>query len=193
VVALSPMSAPEFAANDADRCYYCKRFLFSSLLEFARAEGYAHVLEGGNVDDLRDHRPGMRAVNELGVRAPLRELGIGKAAIREMARAWGLPNWDAPSAACLASRIPYGQTITIEKLRRVESAEDFLRTTFALRVLRVRHDGPTARIETAPEDIARLAAPDARHAIVLRLRDLGFLYVSLDLTGYRTGSLNEAL
>jgi uncharacterized protein len=193
LVEASPLGMPAFDDNSPERCYHCKRFLFTQLLELARREGFACVVDGANADDLGDHRPGMRATGELGVASPFKELDVTKAQIREMAHAWGLRNWDEPSAACLASRIPYGQPITLEKLRRVDQAESFLRRAFGLRCLRVRHDGLTARIEAAPEAIARLAEPEARALIVERLREIGFRYVSLDLTGYRTGSLNEVL
>lgn len=193
VIEASPMELSEFVENSSERCYYCKRFLFSRLIQIAKDEGWAVVLEGANADDVGDHRPGMRAVEELGARAPLKDLGIAKAQIREIAHAYGLGNWDEPSAACLASRVPYGQIITEEKLARIDGAERFLRQTFHLRQVRARHDGLTARIEVPPEDISRLAEAPAREAIVAHLRELGFQYVTLDLLGYRMGSLNEVL
>ncbi|MCX7047383.1 MAG: TIGR00268 family protein, partial [Candidatus Sumerlaeota bacterium] len=164
--------------------------IFSQIIEYARSKGFKHVLEGTHRDDLKDHRPGLRALAELGVLSPFKELGFTKAQIRELARAYGLPNSDDPSAACLASRIPYGQPITREKLARVDAGEQFLRTELGVRQTRVRHDGLTARIEVEPGDIARLAALEARQAITAYFKELGFVYVALDLEGYRTGSLN---
>ena len=163
------------------------------MLQFSAERGIAHLCDGTNADDIGDYRPGLRALKELRVRSPFKELGIGKTVIRELARAWGLPNWDEPPAACLASRIPYGQTIMTDKLARIDQAEAFLRERLGVRVVRVRHDGATARIETTADDIARLAATPARLEIAARLRELGFQYVALDLDGYRTGSLNEVL
>jgi pyridinium-3,5-biscarboxylic acid mononucleotide sulfurtransferase len=193
VLEASPLTMEDFVNNPPNRCYHCKQFLFVQLIDLARAEGYACVAEGSNVDDIGDHRPGMRAIGELDICSPYMDIGITKSQIREIAHAYGLANWDEPSAACLASRIPYGQTITPEKLARVDAAERFFRETFSIRQVRVRHDGQTARIEVGPQDLARLVEPGAREAIIKRLRELGFLYVSLDLAGYRTGSLNEAL
>lgn len=192
-VEASPMSLEAFVANPTDRCYHCKRFLFTQLMDYAESEGFAHVLEGTNASDVGDHRPGMRATAELGVLTPLKDLGITKTQIREMARDYGLPNWDEPSAACLASRVPYEQTITGEKLAMINAAESYLRTTLGLRQARVRHDGSTARIEVPPEDIPLFVEERAREGVVATFSEIGFRYVCLDLKGYRTGSLNEVL
>ena len=187
------LDVPGFAENPPDRCYHCKKALFGKMLEFARENGLAAVLEGSNLDDDGDYRPGRRAIRELGVRSPLHEAGLTKAEIRALSREMGLQTADKPSFACLASRFPYGERITAEGLDRVGRAEDWLRGAFPdIGQLRVRcHGGTVARIEVAPADISRLAARAAD--IAAALRTFGFTYVSLDLQGYRTGSLNEAL
>ncbi len=184
---------PIFAENPPDRCYHCKKALFGKMLDFARENGFATVLEGSNLDDDGDYRPGRRAIRELGVRSPLHEAGLTKAEIRALSREMGLPTADKPSFACLASRFPYGERITAEGLDCVGRAEDWLRGAFPdIGQLRVRcHGGTVARIEVAPADIPRLAARATD--ITAALRAFGFTYVSLDLQGYRTGSLNEAL
>ena len=187
------LDVPGFAENPPDRCYHCKKALFGKMLEFARENGLAAVLEGSNLDDDGDYRPGRRAIRELGVRSPLHETGLTKAEIRVLSREMGLQTADKPSFACLASRFPYGERITAEGLDRVGRAEDWLRGAFPdIGQLRVRcHGGTVARIEVAPADIPCLAARAAD--IAAALRAIGFTYVSLDLQGYRTGSLNEAL
>jgi uncharacterized protein len=181
------------AANTPDRCYHCKKAVFSALLEEAKRQGVGALIHGANVDDAKDFRPGQKAADELGVRAPLREAGLGKAEIRALARARGLPNWDRPSMACLASRLPYGTPLTTEALRRVERAEEFLRERFGLRQVRVRDHMPVARIECEEADIPRLLEAGPRADVERALRDLGWRYVTLDLRGFRTGSMNEAL
>ena len=187
------LDVPGFAENPPDRCYHCKKALFGKMLDFARENGLAAVLEGSNLDDDGDYRPGRRAIRELGVRSPLHDAGLTKAEIRALSREMGLATADKPSFACLASRFPYGERITAEGLARVGRAEEWLRGAFAgLAQLRVRcHGGTVARIEVAPSDIPRLATRAAD--ISSALRTMGFAYVSLDLQGYRTGSLNETL
>jgi uncharacterized protein len=166
--------------------------LFGRLLAFAHANGLAAVLEGSNIDDDGDYRPGRRAIRELGIRSPLHEAGLSKAEIRALSREMGLPTSDKPSFACLASRFPYGERITAAALERVERAEQWLLDAgLGLRQLRVRSHGDLARIEVPPGDIPRLAARAAE--IAAALKELGFSYVALDLQGYRTGSLNETL
>lgn len=182
----------EFASNPPERCYFCKRELFGKLVEMAQAEGLAVVADGANLDDVGDFRPGSRAAVELGVRSPLREVGLTKEEIRELARELGLPTWDKPSFACLASRFPYGDRITREELAKVRAAEQVLRE-LGLRQFRVRNHGELARLEVEPEEIARLAAPELRARLVAELQRLGYLYVTLDLQGYRTGSMNAPL
>lgn len=181
-----------YTANPSNRCYYCKSDLFSRLTAICRAEGFAAVLDGNNADDVGDWRPGQQAARELGVRSPLMEIGMRKAEVRELSRALGLRTWDKPAFACLASRIPYGAPITREKLSAVEEAENFLRDLGFAQV-RVRHHGELARIEVAPALIDRLLEQSLRACIAARLHELGFLYVTLDLQGYRMGSMNEAL
>ncbi len=183
---------PRFAENPPDRCYHCKKAIFSCLLDFARSHGLAAVLEGSNVDDDRDYRPGARAIRELGVRSPLHEAGLSKSEIRALSRGMGLPTADKPSAACLASRIPYGDRITPELLVRVDRAETLVAERFpGLAQLRVRVHGDLARIEVPSVDIPRLAEhlPSLSDA----LQALGFAGVEIDPRGYRTGSLNETL
>jgi uncharacterized protein len=187
------LSNPCITANPPDRCYHCKFTRFEALLQVARAEGLAHLLHGENADDTGDYRPGHRAAEELGVRAPLHEAGLTKAEVRALSRERGLPTWDKPANACLASRFPYGTPLTTEGLARVEAAEEALRQLWGLRQLRVRDHFPIARLEVPPQEIARLAQPEARTAAVEQLRTLGYRYVTLDLAGYRMGSLNDEL
>ena len=186
------MSVPEFRENPPDRCYYCKKGLFGRILASASENGLACVAEGSNTDDLSDYRPGLRAIKELGVRSPLREAGLSKAEIRQLLAARGLPAASKPSYACLATRIPYGDEVTEEKLRMIGAAEDFL-ISLGFPQMRVRMHGNVARIEVAPARITEIAEPELRAKIAARFRQIGFSYTALDLTGYRTGSLNEVL
>ena len=180
-------------ANPPDRCYHCKFDRFDLLWRVARAEGLAHLVHGENADDAHDYRPGSRAAEELGVRAPLREAGLTKADVRALSRRRGLPTWDRPADACLATRFPYGTRLTTEGLARVEAGEAALRRIWQVRQLRLRDQFPLARLEVPAEDIARLAAPDLRAAAVETLRALGYRIITLDLEGYRMGSLNDEL
>lgn len=182
------LSQVEFSRNDRDRCYWCKRWLLTELKDLARREGLEWVVEGSNLDDLKGYRPGMRARDELGVRSPLCEAGLNKEEVRLLSKELGLPTWDKPSLACLASRIPYGTPITRELLRKVERAEEVL-LSMGLRQVRVRHHGRIARIEVEPAEMERLLR--RRTELVSALRGLGYGYVTLDLEGYRSGSLNE--
>lgn len=182
----------DFAANPPERCYHCKKELFGTLAAIAREEGLPFVLDGANRDDRRDFRPGSRAGRELGVRSPLQEAGLTKAEIREVSRRLGLPTWSKPSMACLASRFPYGTPIEPEGLRQVGAAEDLLRR-LGFGQLRVRHHGTVARIEIAPGEFPKAVKREAARRIVSGLKRLGYRYVTLDLEGYRTGSLNEVL
>jgi uncharacterized protein len=186
------LDIPGFAENPPDRCYYCKRELFGRLLAFARENGLAAVLEGSNIDDDGDYRPGRRAIRELGIFSPLHEVGLTKAEIRALSREMGLPTSDKPSFACLASRFPYGERITAAGLERVERAEQWLRDSgLGLAQLRVRSHGDLARIEVPAGDIARVAA--RADGVAAAFKRFGFAYAALDLQGYRTGSLNETL
>jgi uncharacterized protein len=188
----SELALPHFTDNPPDRCYYCKRELFSRLQELAQQEGLAWVADGAQADDTHDHRPGHRAAQELGVRAPLQEAGLTKDDIRELSRRRGLPTWDAPARACLASRFPYGDRISPDKLRQVAQAEAFLAEA-GFRQYRVRHHGPLARVEVLPEELPRLLEQPLRDRLVAALRELGFTYVTVDLQGFRSGSMNETL
>lgn len=181
-----------FATNDERRCYFCKRRMFSQLNEIARREGLPTVLDGGNIDDLVDYRPGRQALTELGVRSPFIECGIDKAAIRRLAQEFDLPVWDKPSAACLVSRLPYHETITLERLRRIEKVEDFFHD-LGFRAVRARDHGTLLRLEVPPEDIVRLVHPELRANLAQVLKNFGYTYVTVDLQGMRTGSMNETL
>jgi len=183
---------PDYAANPTNRCYHCKTELYDKLLALAAERGYKVVVDGLNADDVADYRPGMVAAREHGVRSPLMEAGLTKAEIRELSQAMGLPTWDKPAAACLASRIPYGQRVTIEKLSQIDQAESFLKS-LGYRQVRVRHHGEIARIELAADEIPRVFTAGHAEPIAARLKSLGFRYVTLDLQGYRSGSLNEGL
>ncbi len=181
-----------FCQNPPQRCYYCKKELFQRLRQIAAGEGIAYLLDGSNLDDCSDYRPGRKAGEEEGVRSPLVEAGLTKEEIRMLSKQMGLPTWDKPAMACLASRFPYGERITANKLQRVERAERLLRE-LGFRQLRVRSHGDVARIEVEVERVQDLTDLALRQRIVKELKGLGFVYVTLDLEGYRTGSLNEAL
>ena len=181
-----------FSQNPTDRCYYCKRELFEKLLEVAKAEKMDAILEGSTVDDEKDHRPGRRAVRELGIRSPLQEAGFAKADVREVSKSLGLPTWEKPSFACLASRFPYGEEITPPALEKVDQAEAFL-LSLGFKQVRVRHYQNLARIEIYPDEIDRLLEAPLRNKVVDRLKEIGYQYVTLDLQGFRSGSMNEVL
>jgi uncharacterized protein len=182
----------EYRKNDGSRCYHCKTELFAEVRRFAAREGIPYVLDGSNADDVGDYRPGLRARDEQGVRSPLLEAGLDKAAVRRYSRALGLPTWDKPAAPCLSSRIPYGSEVTHEKLRQVESAEKGLRG-LGFRVLRVRHHGEVARIEVPAAEIPLFADPALRARVASVIKGAGFLFVAVDLEGFRSGSMNAAL
>lgn len=182
----------EFVANSPQRCYHCKRELFSDLQRIAGEHGLGNVVDGANADDVADYRPGMRAAQELGVRHPLQEAGLTKEEIRALSKEQGLPTWDKPSLACLASRLPYGMPIEERSLAMIEAGEAFIRGLGVAQV-RLRHHGDTARIEVEPKDMSLLLEEGNRTSVVAHLRELGYLYVALDLAGYRTGSMNEGL
>ena len=192
IIDSNEMSNPDFVANPPERCYYCKRELFSELKPIAKAEGLKWIADGTNADDLHDFRPGRKASAEAGIRSPLLEAGLTKLEIRQLSHARGLPTWDRPASPCLASRIPYGTPVTAETLNKIARGEQYLHS-LGIRELRLRHHGDIARIELDPEDMAKIITPEIRQDIVTHLKALGYKYVALDLTGYRIGSLNEVL
>ena len=181
-----------FAQNPKNRCYFCKKALFQNMLTIAKEYQIADVVEGSNVDDLGDYRPGLMAIAELGIKSPLKEVGLTKEEIRILSKKEGLRTWDKPSYACLASRFVYGETITSEKLAMVEMAEQLL-IEMGFVQMRVRVHGTMARIEVLPEDMERFLAPEIREEVCAKLKAYGFSYVTLDLMGYRMGSMNEVL
>ncbi len=188
VIETAEVSDLRYAANTAERCYFCKRELFEKLAPIAAEEASAAVLFGGIADDLLDDRPGARAASEAGARAPLQEVGLTKAEIRELSRRLELPTWDKPAMACLSSRVPHGTPVTPEVLARIERAEAALHA-LGFRACRVRHHGDVARIEVPLEDLGRLAAPGTRDAVAAGVRAAGYKFVAVDLEGYRTGSV----
>jgi len=187
------LDIPEFVQNSAKKCYICKKYRFGLLIEMARAEGFPWVADGGNQDDHQDYRPGLKAVAELGVRSPLSEAGLTKNEIRLLSRKSGLPTWNKPAYACLASRIPYGSSITAAKLKQVDDGESFIRMLGVTGQVRVRHYGDTARIEADPQEIEMLALNPLRDRVVAQFKKIGFHFITLDLGGYTMGSLNKAL
>lgn len=182
----------DYASNPTNRCYFCKSELFSNLGDVARERGIAWIADGNNADDRGDHRPGMVAGHERGVRSPLQEAGLTKVEIRFFSKERGLPIWDKPAAPCLSSRIPYGQRVTVKKLEQIGKAELYLRR-LGLRNVRVRHHETIARIEVPRADMSRFFEDGVADGVVRQLKELGFQYVTLDLQGFRSGSLNEAL
>jgi len=193
VVRTDEVAQPAYARNAPDRCYHCKTELYTRLEGLAAELGVAVIVNGANVDDLGDYRPGMTAAGEHGIRSPLVECGFSKAEVRALAAEWQLSIWDKPASPCLSSRVAYGEEVTPERLARIDAAERELRA-LGLREVRVRfHRGDLARIEVLAEALERLAQPEVRARIVTRFQELGFKYVTLDLVGFRSGSLNEAL
>jgi pyridinium-3,5-biscarboxylic acid mononucleotide sulfurtransferase len=191
IIRTGELERPEYRANPANRCYYCKHELYTHLSRIA-ADRRAVVVDGNNADDRGDYRPGRQAAREFGVRSPLDEVDLRKDEIRELSRRAGLPSWDEPASACLSSRIPYQSEVTDEKLRMIERAEQALRT-LGFRVCRVRHHDDLARIEIGRDEMSRALDAEIGAAMVRELKAIGYKYVSLDLQGYRTGSLNEGL
>jgi uncharacterized protein len=181
-----------FAENPENRCYLCKKVLFEGFLKIAAEHGITYLIEGSNVDDDGDYRPGMQAIKELGVLSPLREAGFTKAEIRKLSREMGLSTWNKPSFACLASRFPYGEAITLEKLKAVETSEQML-FDLGFKQARVRSHGNLARIEVAADEMEMLMSPTIRETIYAKIKNAGFVYAALDLLGYRTGSMNETI
>ena len=182
----------DYAANDPNRCFFCKDELYTYLSAYARDEGYQHIANGTNTDDLGDFRPGLNAAKQYGVRSPMVEAELSKAEIRALSHGMGLPTWDKPAQACLSSRIPYGSPVTVEALERIAKAEEFLHG-LGIRQLRVRHHDTVARIEIEPADFPALTEETTRARVSDYFRSIGYSYVTLDLEGFRSGSLNEVL
>jgi len=192
VVRTDELANPEYARNGANRCFFCKEALFTHLAPIAEREGCRALVYGANVDDLGDHRPGMQSAKQRGVRAPMIEAELTKAEIRELSRALGLPTWDKPAFACLSSRFQYGDRITADKLRQVDAAEAYLKA-LGFRQFRVRHHERLARLEIARDELSRLWEDGRHDAIVARFRELGYVYVAVDLAGFQSGSANLLL
>jgi uncharacterized protein len=193
VIRTEEFADPNYLRNQSDRCYFCKSELYGRLAGMLAALGVDTIVSGANADDVGDHRPGMRAAAENRVRHPLQECSLAKADVRALARAWGLPTWDKPATPCLSSRIAYGEEVTPERVRMIDQAEQWLRQR-GLRVLRVRyHKGDLARIEVPLDDLPRLAEADIRRNLIPAFRALGFKFITLDLEGFRSGSLNNLI
>ena len=192
VIKTDEMADTEFTSNPIDRCYHCKSKLFHRLSEIAHEHNIKWLLDGANFDDISDYRPGAKAAGEFGVISPLKEAGLTKNEIRILSKELNLPTWDKPASPCLASRVPYGQVITSEKLTRIGQSETYLRT-FGIKELRVRDHGDVARIEVPPENINTFLDEETREKIIDKLKSFGYKYVALDLQGFRSGSLNEVL
>ena len=192
VVETHEVEREDYAANNPNRCFFCKDELYTYLSAYARDEGYVHIANGTNTDDLGDFRPGLNAAKQYGVRSPMVEADLSKADIRELSKDMDLPTWDKPAQACLSSRIPYGSMVTVEALTRIAQAEEFLRG-LGIRQLRVRHHDTIARIEVEPQDFLTLTDEAVREQVVAKFREIGYSYVTLDLQGFRSGSMNEVL
>lgn len=185
------LSKKEFTSNPKERCYICKKELFNRISELAKELNLNFVVDGSNYDDLGDYRPGMKAIRELKIRSPLQEALLTKDDIRFLSKEMNLPTWDKPSNSCLATRVPYGEEITLEKLKRIEEAEDFIHN-LGIEQVRVRHYSNLAKIEVREKDMLFLMKKDWREKIIIKLKQLGFIYITLDLQGYRSGSMNES-
>ncbi|MDP7102216.1 MAG: ATP-dependent sacrificial sulfur transferase LarE [SAR202 cluster bacterium] len=192
VIETQEVEREDYSANNPDRCFFCKDELYTHLAAFSADEGIRHVTNGANIDDLGDYRPGLNAAKQYGVRSPLVEAELTKAEIRALSRDMGLPTWDKPAQACLSSRIPYGTPVSVEALERIAKAEEFLHG-LGIAQLRVRHHDTVARVEVEPDDFATLTEPENRDRIAAYFRSIGYSYVTLDLEGFRSGSLNEVL
>jgi len=193
VIETNELNIPEFVSNPFNRCYICKKHLSEKILELIKKFNVKTIVDGTNADDLKSYRPGIKAFRDIGVRSPLAELGIGKKEVRIIAKALNLPNWDRPSITCLATRIPYGEPITIEKLERIAKAEEIIKKITEVRVVRVRDHNYIARIEVDPQERRKFFNEDIMDRIAYELRKLGYKYVTLDLLGYRSGSLDELI
>ncbi len=192
VITVNNLNAEYFVKNPPDRCYHCKKELFGRIIEVAGEEGIEYVADGSNADDISDYRPGMRALKELSVVSPLKDAGMTKEEIRMLSRQMGLPTWDKPSFACLASRIPYGQAVTAEKLEMIDKAEQLL-LELGFKQVRVRHHGDVARIEVSESERGKFFDEELMDRVYAMFLEIGFRYAALDLKGYRTGSMNETI
>jgi len=192
IISSEELEIEGFASNPKNRCYYCKKELFTKIKKVAIENGVEYVFDGSNLDDIGDYRPGMQAAKELEVVSPIKEAGLTKADIRELSKELGLPTWNKPSFACLSSRFPYGNKITLPKLRMVDRAEQFL-LDMGIRQVRVRHHGEIARIEVSPEEREQFFSVEIMDKIGTEFKKIGFTYVTFDMLGYRTGSMNEVL
>ena len=192
IVETHEVEREDYAANNPNRCFFCKDELYTYLSAYARDEGYENIANGTNTDDLGDFRPGLNAAKQYGVRSPMVEADLSKADIRELSKDMDLPTWDKPAQACLSSRIPYGSMVTVEALTRIAQAEEFLHG-LGIRQLRVRHHDTIARIEVEPQDFLTLTDEAVREKVVAKFREIGYSYVTLDLQGFRSGSMNEVL
>lgn len=190
IIVSEELEVEGFSDNPLNRCYLCKHEMFNKIRQIAKDEGYKSIAEGSNKDDLGDYRPGMQAISELGIASPLKDAGLSKNDIRLLSKELGLKTWDKPSFACLSSRFPYGEKITAQKLHMVDKAEQFL-IDLGFRQIRVRHHGSVARIEVEEIDFDRFLDKQMRNDVYTKLKELGFVHVTLDLKGYRTGSMNE--
>ena len=192
IIRTDELEHPGYRANNGDRCYFCKDELYTKLESVARDRGIDHIVDGSTVDDLDDYRPGRQAAKQHAVRSPLIEIGLNKNEVRELSRRATLPTWDKPASPCLSSRIAYGTTVTIERLQKVDRGEEILRE-FGFREFRVRHHDTLVRLEISTADMDRVLQKDVIDQLAARFRELGFKYVTLDLHGFRSGSMNEAL
>lgn len=192
-LATEEMADEKYRSNTPDRCMFCKSELYSKLKEFAEKHGYASVVDGTNADEVLGHRPGMKALDSSGIPSPLKDVGLTKDEIRQLSKRAGLPTWNKPAIACLASRIPYGSEVTEEKLTRIGEAEEFLLSTMKFKQVRVRDHYPVARIEIEPDDMKILLNHDKRQQVDKKLRELGYKFVTLDLAGFKSGSMNKLI
>ena len=192
IIRTDELENPNYSANDANRCYFCKDELYNKLESVARSRGIQYIVDGSTIDDLDDYRPGRQAAKQHEVRSPLIEVGLSKSEVRELSRRATLPTWDKPASPCLSSRIAYGTTVTIERLNKVDRGEEILRE-FGFREFRVRHHDTLVRLEIAASEMDRVLRKEVVEQLAARFRELGFKYVTLDLQGFRSGSMNEAL
>lgn len=192
IIETEELENPDYRANNSDRCFFCKDELYTKLESLAQSRGIQYIVDGSTVDDLDDYRPGRKAATQHAVRSPLIEAGLSKSEVRELSHRVGLPTWDKPASPCLSSRIAYGTTVTIERLGKVDRGEEILRE-FGFREFRVRHHDKLVRLEIAPAEMDRILDKDLLDQIAQRFRELGFTYITLDLEGFRSGSMNEAL